>query len=163
MTEICIVSRRKFIGDGEKWSVVRSVTGIWLLSITISYKPAQHWFWWEQNNNTWHIKLCVLKALYKQEPPQHPCEVGKYYYPYFTDGKTFTERLNVLPKPTLSQQQGQDKNSGAPMLSLHCLLANVNKPKILIFSISLNTSFRGPKALRLRNGRKMKIYFPVKS
>lgn len=141
---------------------VRSVTCIWLLSITTSCEPAQHWFWWEQNNNTWHITLCVLKALYKQEPPQHPCEVGKYYYPYFTDGKT-TQRLNDLLKPKLSQHQGWDKNSGVPVLSPHCFLANVNKPKISLFSISLNTSFRGPKALYLRNRRKMKIYFPFNS
>lgn len=60
------------------------------------------------------------KPCTKQEPPQHPCEVGKYYYPYLTNGKPYTERLNDLLKTTVNQQQGWDKNSSPTLLPSQC-------------------------------------------
>lgn len=136
---------------------VRSVTGIWLLNITI-WKPAQHWFGWEQNNNTWHIMLCILKALYKTRTPTTPLWGREVLLSLFDQREPIHREIKWLAwKP-----QWVSSRDGIRIHPPHCFLANVNKPKISVFSISLNTSFRGPKAWHLRNRRKMKIYFPFK-
>lgn len=111
------------------WKVVRSVVNVrrsqichWNLAFEYynTMETAQHWFGESRIIILGTKCFASSKPCTKQEPPQHPCEVGQYYYPYLTNGKPYTERLNDLLKTTVNQQQGWDKNSSPALLPSQC-------------------------------------------